>query len=128
MLVPESGWAAPSEADDGPPAAPLATKPLAAPAVVESPLAARSAGEPRILRFDIDALNLGPGSYSLTVALHTHSNHLAESYDWWERAAVFQVIPGSGAHFIGLTALNIKPELLPPGAAGGVLESIQEPA
>jgi lipopolysaccharide transport system ATP-binding protein len=76
------------------------------------------AGVPRVLRIEVDALTLGPGSYSMTVALHTHSNHLAESYDWWERAAVFQVIPGSGSHFIGVAALSIKPELLALGKPG----------
>ncbi|MBK7001273.1 MAG: ABC transporter ATP-binding protein [Rhodoferax sp.] len=52
--------------------------------------------------FDFAALNLGPGSYSLTVALHSREVHVAGNYDWWDRVLVFQVFPGSSPLFTGV--------------------------
>jgi lipopolysaccharide transport system ATP-binding protein len=54
-------------------------------------------GKPHTLEFDLPALALGPGSYSVTVALHSRADHLSENYDWWDNALVFQVVPGRGA-------------------------------
>lgn len=52
--------------------------------------------------FDFSALNLGPGSYSLTVALHSREVHVAGNYDWWDRVLVFQVFPGASPLFTGV--------------------------
>jgi len=46
------------------------------------------------VNFHFPAFLLGNGSYSLTVALHKSSNHVAGNFDWWDRAVVFQVVPG----------------------------------
>lgn len=54
------------------------------------------------VNFDIPCLGLGVGNYSLTVALHSGPSHLSDSFDWWDHALVFQVIPGSGPEAIGL--------------------------
>jgi lipopolysaccharide transport system ATP-binding protein len=54
-----------------------------------------SQGERFSVSFQFPMLLLGSGSYSLSVALHKSSNHLAGNYDWWDRAVVFQVVPGS---------------------------------
>ena len=63
-------------------------------------------GESRTLAFRIPAVSLGPGSYSVTVALHSHAEHLRDSYDWWERALVFQVVATHRhRHFVGVAAL-----------------------
>ena len=59
-------------------------------------------GEIKDLFFDFPSLALGPGHYSITLAAHASSNHLAGNYDWWERALVFQVMPAPGIHTIGL--------------------------
>ena len=59
-------------------------------------------GETKELYFDFASLALGPGHYSVTLAAHASSDHLAGNYDWWERALVFQVIPAEGAHTIGI--------------------------
>ncbi len=71
-------------------------------------------GERRVVDFTIDALALGAGSYSITVALHSYADHLNDSYDWLERAAVFQVILGANAPFIGTSALRVSAALADP--------------
>ncbi|CAB1371087.1 ABC transporter ATP-binding protein [Denitratisoma oestradiolicum] len=69
-------------------------------------------GQPRTLDFRIPALNLGAGSYSVTVALHSHADHLHDNYDWWERALVFQIVPNHRhGHFVGVTALQAEPSM-----------------
>ncbi len=50
-------------------------------------------------------LNLGPGNYSLSVAVHPGDSHLIENCDWWDRCLVFQVVPGSGPSFVGVVSL-----------------------
>ena len=59
-------------------------------------------GEIKDLFFDFPSLALGPGHYSITLAAHASSDHLAGNYDWWERALVFQVMPAQGIRTIGL--------------------------
>jgi lipopolysaccharide transport system ATP-binding protein len=53
----------------------------------------------------IPALNLGPGSYSITVALHSDVTHLEDNYDWWDRALVFEVVRGPELFFVGVAHL-----------------------
>jgi lipopolysaccharide transport system ATP-binding protein len=55
--------------------------------------------------FDIPALNLGPGSYSVTVALHSDVTHLEDNYDWWDKALVFEVVRGPETFFVGVAQL-----------------------
>ena len=58
--------------------------------------------------FDIASLALGTGNYSLSVALHCDMTHVSGNYDWWDRVIVFQVLPGSGPHFIGIVGLDAR--------------------
>jgi lipopolysaccharide transport system ATP-binding protein len=60
--------------------------------------------------FAFEALDLGVGSYSLTTALHTRETHVAANYDWWDRALVFQVVPGEGPLGIGVCRLPVRAE------------------
>ena len=53
----------------------------------------------------IPALNLGPGSYSVTVALHSDVTHLEDNYDWWDKALVFEVVRGTELFFVGVAHL-----------------------
>jgi len=69
------------------------------------------AGKTYLARFSFPVLNLGPSYYSLTVALHASSNHLAGNYDWWERAVTFQVVPAAGCHTIGVCHMPVDFEL-----------------
>lgn len=50
-------------------------------------------------------INLGPGSYSITVAAHEGQSHVTESYDWWDNALVFQILPGNEPLFEGTSFL-----------------------
>jgi len=73
------------------------------------------------VEFAFDSLRLGRGSYSLTAALHTRDTHLVHNYDWWDRAVVFQVIPGNRPLSIGVCDLSVTirraPAQLPEGEA-----------
>ncbi len=53
-------------------------------------------------------LNIGLGTYSLTVAVHAHNNHHAENYDWWDRVLIFKVFPGQHEPFVGGTYLPVS--------------------
>jgi lipopolysaccharide transport system ATP-binding protein len=53
----------------------------------------------------IPALNLGAGSYSVTVALHSDITHLEDNYDWWDAALVFEVVRGPESFFSGIAQL-----------------------
>jgi len=41
--------------------------------------------------FDFQA-NLGPGTYSITIALHADETHLAKNYEWRDHALVFSML------------------------------------
>jgi lipopolysaccharide transport system ATP-binding protein len=66
------------------------------------------AGDSLAVEFDFPALGLGPGSFSLTTALHTHESHISSNYDWWDRALVFDVIRGAGPVSIGSTVFPVN--------------------
>jgi lipopolysaccharide transport system ATP-binding protein len=55
--------------------------------------------------YDIPALNLGPGGYNVTVALHSNFTHLEDNYDWWDKALLFEVVRGSETFFTGVAQL-----------------------
>lgn len=56
-------------------------------------------------------LNLGPGTYSVSLALHRDHAHVDSNYDWWDRAALLEVVPGDGPPFTGMVALPIRSSL-----------------
>jgi lipopolysaccharide transport system ATP-binding protein len=45
--------------------------------------------------------NLGPDEYTVTAALHAGRVHLEGSYDWWDHAVAFEVVPGPEPYFVG---------------------------
>lgn len=53
--------------------------------------------------------HLGPGSYSVTLALHDTHHHLDQSYEWRDRALVFNVVNIGHATFTGCNW--IEPEI-----------------
>lgn len=70
-------------------------------------------GQRCAVEFAIPSLHLGAGSYSVTVALHSHADHLEDSYDWWDRALVFQVVTSHRqARFVGAVMLDVSAQLL----------------
>lgn len=52
--------------------------------------------------------DLGPGTYSVSVALHRSHAHVDSNYDWWDRAALLEVVSGDRASFTGVAALPIE--------------------
>jgi lipopolysaccharide transport system ATP-binding protein len=65
-----------------------------------------SGGDEIIVCFAL-TLNIGHGSYAVTVALHHGTTHLDASLDWWDHALTFDV-SGDDAPFVGLAALPVQ--------------------
>lgn len=61
-------------------------------------------GRSRIFNFDF-AANLGEGSYSIAVALHTLDSHINKNYEWRDLALQFNVINIDKSTFIGVAWL-----------------------
>ncbi len=49
------------------------------------------------------AMNLGPGSYSIAVALHANDTHVTDNYEWRDLACMFHVANFNKNEFIGST-------------------------
>lgn len=57
-------------------------------------------------------LNLGEGSYSISVALtRSHRSHVEKNYDWVDLATVFKVVNSNKRHFAGLVWLDAQVEV-----------------
>jgi lipopolysaccharide transport system ATP-binding protein len=68
------------------------------------------AGE--VIEFDVafDAA-LGPGSYSISVALHSYDTHLANNYQWKDLALVFTVANLDRETFVGVAYIPSRIEI-----------------
>ena len=62
------------------------------------------AGSTLEVRFDA-TLELGPGEYTFTAAVHSLGVHVFHSYDWFERGLVFQILPADHRQTIGVARL-----------------------
>jgi lipopolysaccharide transport system ATP-binding protein len=62
-------------------------------------------GEHLVYHFEFSA-NLGPGSYSISTALHSTDTHLVNNYEWRDLALVFSVMNLRGPHFEGCTWID----------------------
>lgn len=72
------------------------------------PLADVRSGQSVCFVFEFGA-NLGPGHYTITLALHTSDTHIENNYEWRDRALSFQVVNCRHDEFVGLVWL--KPTL-----------------
>ena len=45
--------------------------------------------------------NLGEGSYSISIALHSDNTHISNNYEWRELAALFSVVNMKHLAFLG---------------------------
>ena len=59
--------------------------------------------------FDFTA-DIGPGTYSVTVALHSHAGHIERNYAWQERALMFEIVNRSRREFSGVAWLETRVE------------------
>lgn len=64
-------------------------------------------GDNQTVRFALD-LNLGPGKYTLTAALHSQEHHLEACYHWADALLSFEVAGFRGARFVGLAGLDAR--------------------
>lgn len=61
----------------------------------------------QVLNFRSDFLaNLGPGSYSISVALTSSDTHLIDNFQWRDVALVFRVYNDAEPYFLGLARLD----------------------
>lgn len=68
-----------------------------------------SAGSSQSWSFSFPA-NIGPGTYSITIALHSHAGHIEHNYAWQERALMFEVVNRSKPEFSGVAWLPVHAE------------------
>lgn len=54
--------------------------------------------------------NIGAGTYSITLALHSHAGHIEHNYAWQERALLFEVVNRSQQEFAGVAWLGAQLE------------------
>lgn len=69
------------------------------------------AGTTAICRFHMP-LNIGPGKYTLTAALHTKDTHLEECMHWADNLVTFEVAGNQGQYFTGLCKLRPEIEIV----------------
>ena len=56
-------------------------------------------------------LNIGPGKYTITAALHSDSTHSEKCYHWWDNGTELEVAGIQGNSFVGLCRLEPRIEL-----------------
>ncbi len=56
-------------------------------------------------------LHIGPGNYSVCVAVHGGDSHLEENCDWWDCCLALQVVSGSEPSFVGIASLPVTVEV-----------------
>ncbi len=61
-----------------------------------------------VVDFEVAALALGVGHYSLTTGLHSDADHMQDNYDWWDQALIFCVVPGVQPRFAGTCYLPVE--------------------
>lgn len=62
------------------------------------------AGQRHIINYTL-AMNIGPGKYSITVALHSGPTHVTNCYHWRDHVAAFEIAGNHGDLFTGLCKL-----------------------
>lgn len=66
-------------------------------------------GESLCATYSFDEFNIGPGKYTISVALHTDDTHIDECFHWLDKCVGFEVVNGADALFLGL--VRLKPVL-----------------
>lgn len=70
-----------------------------------SPLKLLEKGERVTYRFSFPA-NMGQGSYSLSLALHTSDSHVSHNYVWKDRALLLNIVNINHPEFVGVSWLQ----------------------
>ncbi|MFW7378364.1 MAG: ABC transporter ATP-binding protein [Oligoflexus sp.] len=59
------------------------------------------------VRFSFEfEMNIGPGDYTITVAMHSSKTHVEECYQWVDRILTFKVLPRPDFQFLGVSYLR----------------------
>jgi lipopolysaccharide transport system ATP-binding protein len=66
-------------------------------------------GQSQTIGYVFDELNIGPGKYTLSVAIHTDDTHVNECFHWIDKCAAFDIVNSGDSIFLGL--VRLKPEL-----------------
>lgn len=65
--------------------------------------------EGAVIEFTFDfAANIGPGTYSVALALHTEDTHITKNYQWRDLALVFNVLNIDKKYFTGIAWLPVS--------------------
>ncbi len=75
------------------------------------------AGQEIEVGFFFQNFNLGPGKYTLTVAVHMDDTHVNDCLHWIDRAVAFDVVHAGDYFFVGL--VRLEPELTVQAATSG---------
>jgi lipopolysaccharide transport system ATP-binding protein len=65
-----------------------------------------------LTQFYFPSLCIGPGSYSVSIALHDPYSHIVSNYDWWDKAAFFEVVGSPSDEVVGLCYMPVTFSLL----------------
>ncbi len=76
--------------------------------LLKHPLVAAEIGQKIEARFHIPSLNIGEGHYSIAVAAHDPQSHVVSNYDWWDKAAIFEVVHPADAMVEGLCYMPVE--------------------
>lgn len=63
-------------------------------------------GQILIVTYAFEEFNLGPGKYSITVAIHKDASHIDECVHWMDGCVVFEIVAGDDHFFTGLVRLT----------------------
>jgi lipopolysaccharide transport system ATP-binding protein len=70
-------------------------------------------GKTYMVQYRIDELNIGSGTYTVTVAAHTQETHLDECYHWADRIRHFEIVGNQDFQFVGISRLKPVIEVHP---------------
>jgi lipopolysaccharide transport system ATP-binding protein len=87
---------------------------------LEQPLQGLREGDQATFRFRFDVA-LGPGSYSVAIALHSSETHVIDNFEWRDLALVFNVVNMSRQSFVGSAWL--PPDLVIERSPGGFVKA-----
>ncbi|WDN90738.1 lipopolysaccharide transport system ATP-binding protein [Desulfosarcina sp. BuS5] len=65
-------------------------------------------GQILLIEYYFKEFNVGPGKYTVSVALHTGDTHVNECFHWLDKSVAFEVVAGGDDIFIGF--VRLKPD------------------
>lgn len=75
------------------------------------PVIAKQVGQTYRLCFRIPSLAVGAGHYAISVALHDPLSHVSGNYDWWDKAAMLEVLESKSSKVVGMCNFPVEMEI-----------------